>query len=498
MTISKLVQALQQPDALTHNGALTNETSGSETLDLFFLAGACRGISEEQIEAVIARSWNQNPTQTLKVIFWAGDIREAAGERKFFQTALGWLEKEHPQVLIQLLEYVPVFSRWDSLFNLGLSNAEVQLNVISIIEKVIHNHPTPILNEELIKTKSLLAKWMPRKQQYNNFASRYRKATLIGHKSYRQQIVELSNTVEQKLCSKNFSTIDYETVPSVAMNKYRSTFTKHDAARYAQYIDDVSKGEKKINAGAIFPHDLFKAYENAGRDATQAYKDSINVQWNNLPNYLAGQEDSIRILPVCDTSGSMTAALDGLPYAISISLGIYLSERNKSAFKDAFITFSQKPQLQYLEGTFTSKVKQFVREDVSNTDFQAVFDLILRKAKREELKDEDLPTHIVVVSDMEFDQAKSSSLTNFEEIKLKFSESGYTLPNLVFWNCNGRSGNIPVTVRDNNVCLISGASPSIIRSVLTANISPEGIMTQTLNSSRYAFLDAIQLEELSA
>ena len=47
-------------------------------------------------------------------------------------------------------------------------------------------------------------------------------------------------------------------------------------------------------------------------------------------DYEISKVDEEKILPICDISGSMC----GLPMEISVSLGIYLSERNKSVFKD--------------------------------------------------------------------------------------------------------------------------------------------------------------------
>lgn len=487
-----LLKALSQEDTLTHNGALTNSTSLSHALDLFFLAGACRDEEESNIERALKCAWLEDSHLTMKIIFWAGDVRKGAGERKFFKLALKWLEKEYPEKLISVLEYVPVFSRWDSLFELGLHNAKVQLQAVSLVEKVLHNHETPMLGAELLNTRGLLAKWLPRQKQYQNFASRFRKITNINARDYRKLIVSLSNTVEQSICANNLSAINYERVPSVAMNKYRSLFSSKDSERFNGYIQEVTKGDKKINASAIFPHDIFKAYRKAQQNNSQLQIDeAFNAQWNSLPNYLEGQEDNVRILPICDTSGSMRLNGGGngeLAYNISVALGIYLSERNKSAFKDAFIIFSEHPELEILRGSFTDRVKQFREINASNTDLLAVFQLILDKALKDNLKDRDLPTHILIISDMEFDEGTSKQ-TNFQAIEELYRSHNYTRPNIIFWNCNGRVRNLPVSKNEQNVALVSGASPSIVRSVLSLNLSPIGVMLETLNQERYSFLD---------
>ena len=78
--------------------------------------------------------------------------------------------------------------------------------------------------------------------------------------------------------------------------------------------------------------------------------------------------------------------------------------------------------------------------------------------------------------------------TNFEVISEKYNQSGYKMPQIVFWNLNGRIGNVPVTANKENFALISGFSPAILQSVLsmdTDSFSPEAIMNKTLSNPRY-------------
>ena len=79
---------------------------------------------------------------------------------------------------------------------------------------------------------------------------------------------------------------------------------------------------------------------------------------------------SERVLPVVDTSGSMTnpAGNNGNVTCmdVSTSLGLYISERNEGVFKNAFITFSSKPQLQLLEGSLTEKANSTGKSRLGN------------------------------------------------------------------------------------------------------------------------------------
>jgi len=460
MSQSKLIQALSTKDSFTANGAVTHSTSLNAVLDLFFIAGASRTMEESSIQNMLTKAYTENKLLTLKVIFWAGDIRGGQGERRFLRIALKWLETYHNSVLEQLLHFVPEFNRWDSLFELS-SDKSLQLIHKAITDK-----------------NQLCAKWMPRKKQYDNFASKFRKRFGLTPKQYRQLIVENTNVVETQMCKKEWSEIEYGKIPSVAFSKYRKAWARNDGERFKQFIDDVNAGKQKIHASVIFPHDIYKSYKAGGDEA------SINAQWNCLPNYLENSEE--RILPVCDVSGSMS----GTPMDISVSLGLYFSERNKSVFKDAFITFSEKPKLQHLKGNVTQRIRQLESADWGmSTNLVAVFMLILNKAVENKLSNDDLPTMIVIISDMEFNMA-SKHETNFEFIEKAFAKYEYKRPSLIFWNVNGRENNVPVNKNDKNVALVSGCSPVTIKSILSAReITPVEVMMTTLNDKRYSCLE---------
>ena len=463
--MNKFIETMITENELTYNGALTNSTSLNNCLDLFFLAGACRGESVQNIEAKLTVSYVEDRIKTLKIIFWAGDIRQGAGERRFFKIALNWLNEYHRNDLEKYLEYIPEYSRWDVLF---------ELENEKILDFICEN----------IDKNSLLCKWLPRKNQYNNLAQKIQKKLNLTPKKYRKLIVSNTKVVEQQMCAKEWSSIEYKSVPSVAINKYNAAWYRNDKERFEKYIEGVKQGRQKINASVIFPHDIIRKNISAWNNIDNLNEAQI-VQWNNLPNYLEGNENSI--IPVCDVSGSMMKP-SKLPMSISLALGLYISERNQGCFKDAFITFSRNPQMNYLKGDINERLRQMILSEWGmNTDFVKVFELILNKAISNNLTQKDIPETILVISDMEFDEAGSGK-TNFKYIKELFEENGYKLPNIVFWNVNGRVRNLPITIKDENVALISGASPSIIKAVLTNDINPVKIMDNVIEGDRYSFI----------
>ena len=71
----------------------------------------------------------------------------------------------------------------------------------------------------------------------------------------------------------------------------------------------------------------------------------------------------------------------------------------------------------------------------------------------------------------------------FKTIKKKFKDAGYEMPRLVFWNADSRQNNIPMTM-DENVQLVSGASPRLFTQVLK-DYSAYELMLEVLNDKRY-------------
>lgn len=493
--MSLLVDSMLEKDSYTQNGALTNSTTHNFNLDLFFLAGACRNESVENIETILTKSYSFDRVKTLKIIFWAGDIRQGAGERRFFSLALNWLYKNHKEDLYEYLDKVPEFSRWDVLFQFDSDER--------IMDYII---------KEFKEGNSLLCKWLPRKAKRTDvkksektiesknkvettvtkttkkrivkdgFALKIRKRLGWSERDYRKHLVKYTNVVETKMCDKKWSEIEYSKVPSVAMNKYNKAWYRNDEERFKEYIESVKKGDAKINAGAIFPHDII------GQVITGSVKrlnDAQIEQWKNLPDYMT----DFSILPICDVSGSMTWYNNAMALKISLALGLYTSERNKGLFKDAFITFSSRPQMQYLVGDINQRIQQLIRQDWGgNTDIEAVFSLILSKAVANNIPESEMPRSVLIISDMEFDEGTTGTYTTHEVIQKRFQQAGYRCPNLIYWNVNGRVGNCPVTINNYGAALISGASPSIVKAVLTDDVNPIKIMNNAIETERYSFI----------
>ena len=125
------------------------------------------------------------------------------------------------------------------------------------------------------------------------------------------------------------------------------------------------------------------------------------------------------------------------------------------------------------------------------TNLQATFDLILNKANESKVPVDEMPTKLLIISDMEFDEAISGD-TNLNEIIKKYEEYEYSMPEIIFWNVAGRAGNVPAQKNQQNVGLVSGFSPSILTSILRGQVkSPFELMLDTVMVDRYKLVTDI-------
>ena len=452
---------------LTENGMVTNPTTLNKCVDLFFSIGAMRGKSKDKVISLFNEAYNENPLVASKLLFWSRDVRSGAGERQIFRDIITHLVTTSPQTVRNNIGLIPEFGRWDDV--LVLVGTELEGDMFTLIK------------ESLTNGDALCAKWMPRK---GIVANRLRKLFKYTPKEYRKMLVNLTNVVETKMCANDWESIDYSKLPSLASSRYQKSFVKNDYDGYDEYKKDLVAGTAKVNAGAVYPYDIIKSISQGG-DTVVSEK-----QWESLPNWMEGSDE--RVLPVVDVSGSMCCPAGGNDNLscmdVAISLGMYISERNEGDFKDAFITFSESPQLQYLTGGLTERILQLRRADWGfSTDLEAVFSLILEQAKLNDIPQDKMPTKIMILSDMQFNQAKHRDLGSQSMIESMYNEAGYKKPDIIYWNLNSGGGNFPVEFNKDGCALVSGFSSSILKPLLAGkNMTPESIMMDTVNDERYS------------
>lgn len=451
-------------ESRTANGMKTFDSSKSDLVDLFFAIGASRG---KDLSTQFARALAQDETLALRLLMWARDVRGGAGERDVVRKILLNLEKTNPKALARLIPHLAEFGRWDDL--LIFTGKEAKSQAFALI------------GDALRERNGLAAKWMPRQ---GAVAAEIRTFFGMSPKFYRKSLVSLSKTVEQNMCARDWDGINYSHVPSLAAARYQKAFAKNDPAGYAEYKAKLVSGDAKVNASAVYPYDVIKSNKFGG-DATV-----MQAQWDALPNYIG----EALVLPMCDVSGSMSTPVGGNANLtcmdVCVSLGLYLADKNTGPFKDMFLTFSAKSKIEILKGNLTSKLAQLQKANWDmNTNLNAAFEEVLRVATAGKVDAKDMPQYVLIMSDMQFDQCARHDDSAMQMIERKYSEVGYTVPNIVFWNLNAKAGNVPVKHDKKGVALVSGFSPAIMKSILSAeSLDPVNVMLATINSPRYAVI----------
>lgn len=485
--------------AYSENGAKMYATTGKNLLDLFFKIPMFRKFKAgklpngSNLQNLFMPALTENRELFAKFMFYLRDVRGGVGERDMFRNMFLWFADNYPQEATKLIGFIPEFGRWDDLVFIAVNTrsnevCEAAFNIIKaqLEADKTSDHP------------SLLAKWMPSINAGNKAKSDAKfvisKLGIISA-DYRKMLAELRkkiDIVETHIASKTYGEIDYEKVPSVANTRYANLFLKYDEDRRRAYLGALVKGEAKINASAVFPHDIWKKLHESNCDRT-----TVNEMWKNLPDFVEGDTGT---LVVRDGSGSMTVRLPNSTTQvldIASALSVYFAERMTGEFKGKFITFSSNPQLVDISGAKNLyEAYSILRSynDCSNTDIEKTFDLVLDTAVRHQIPQSELPKQLLIISDMEFDYAHSVGYysqrvdddTLFTTIAKKYERAGYQLPKLVFWNVNSRTGAIPMTQNPNGVILVAGYSPAICKMVLSEETDPYLALVKVLMGERYS------------
>jgi hypothetical protein len=165
-------------------------------------------------------------------------------------------------------------------------------------------------------------------------------------------------------------------------------------------------------------------------------------------------------------------------------------------FHNLICTFSAEPEFfQVPEGSLSAKFAAIrAMHWMMNTNFEAVFDNILKKAKSVNLAPEHMVKRVLVFSDMQFDEATKGQYnkTTHENLEAKFKNAGYTLPQIVYWNLRASvSGGLPVTRHTSGALLMSGYSGQLLKTIMSGgDLDMITLMLKAVSGGLY---DKVQL-----
>lgn len=480
--------------SVTENGAVGFKSSGHALLDLNFAVSSLRNASDQDIERKFEAAYREDPLLAVLWLFFVRDCRHGQGERRLFRVCMRWLSYENWALASNLVHLIPEYGRWDDVADLFHSGVKMQAVDFYALQ----------LRRDMGAAKadegpiSLAAKWAPtltaRDKERREQAKDLRSWMGMTPREYRKMLSSLRgrlDVVERKMSAGKWGQIVYPAVPSRANLTYKDAFLRHDERRRRDYLSKVQSGEEKINTSVLFPHDIVHRYEAGGNDWYRPLQEDTALEelWRALPNTLPEGRSTI---VVADGSGSMLSTVGNTGVRaldVANALAIYFAERLPAPFKDKYITFSSHPRLVDLSScaSLADKLNEAHKHnECSNTNIEAVFDLLLDTAVRNRLTQSQLPDNVLVISDLEFDRGTTGATAPlFKNIERRWKKAGYRLPRLVFWNVCSRTGTIPVKENELGVALVSGFSPNVARLVMSDCLDPYEALLNELNAERY-------------
>ena len=513
--MSKFMNGLSATNTFgcTENGAVKRNSSGSDLYDMFALGAAYRTRSDGDCVLLFKNAYIEDPVNALRCLFYIGDVRGGQGERRFFRVCYRWLVSYDEAAARRNLKHIPEFKRWDDLLYICEKTA-LWNDAIEIVREQLAIDLQSLMSGPN-QAVSLLGKWIPSEntssQKTRELAHATRQALGWTHKQYRtilSRLRERSKVLERLMSAGKWDEIEFDKIPSKAGLRYKNAFARHDIERMRDetkqsYADFAKDKNSKVNAGTLYPYEVVdKATKvmNASYYRTPALDDTdrlmVNKYWDNLTDYF--KDASLDALAVVDTSASMRACRADSPINVAISLGMYCAERAKGPYAGHYVAFSRRPRLVKVEGVdFCDKVKRIYDANLcENTNIEATFDMLLDVARRNGCTQEDLPKNIIVISDMQVDEARGlycynknddgSMRTIMEAIRAKWKSYGYECPHIIYWNVDARTD----TFLDDgpSVTYVSGMSPVIFKQIMTNKTATE-LMYDVLNSARYSVIE---------
>lgn len=456
----------------TENGALAYSKLDSDILSFFAAIGGMRERDEKDIISLYLAARNEDKELADKVILYSRDIRGGLGERRIGKILLKTLANIDPQKVIRNFQLFVDMGRFDDLY--CLEGTQVEDEMWKFMKETIL---TDYSKAKEGKPISLAAKWMKSintsSKESRRLAKKFCSISHMSEKAYRKILSALrsyTNVVETKMSANEWNTINYETVPSVAMKRYTCAFNRRDSERFTDFKTAVTKGEAKINATTLYPYDLIHdlIYDGSTDRAI------IEAQWKALPNYF---KEGRNVVCCADVSGSMT----GMPMAASIGLAMYCAAHNTGDYHGYFLTFTDIPRFFKLdENESLEKNVEKVSEEVGyNTNLDGMLEAVFDMA----VKAQESPEALLIISDCEIDRFNYDP-HNYEDIVEKwtkqYKENGLVMPKLIFWNVEARQNTFLSKHTNPYVSFVSGCSASTFSN-----------LTQLIDLSAYEAMRAI-------
>ncbi len=468
----------------TENGAVSYSSSGlgkyAHCVDYFAKCGTYLHRSQDEVASSMSAIFADDEEVALRLLFGTRLITRKQNNEGEFQTGFGlrnefargfyWLCENRIDLAVRTMKHIHEFGCWRDFFNAPIMNVVLTNPVIQaeFCRVVKDNWDSDLLKKYAPNAKSFNKCKTDRAKQRALLVDRICRYMNIGRKEYRLwKSSGAAHTWQKQMSFNQWNSIDLHKIPGRAMTylvnrtgkKSKLTpFERHgqatrllnwiknsDAIKFTGFIYELAKQAKKYNVTNVQKTLLDKQFETAIQP---------------LQSYNLG-----RVLPVLDTSGSMTCEITKGVSALNIcmSLGIAFSSINSGHFKDVVCMFDNTCEFKTLRGTFTDKMSQIPMDAMGGTNFQSVIDLLVQTRQNENIPLDQYPDTLLVVSDMQFNAYGKQ--TNLEASRQKLESVGLGHIKLIWWFVNGNNSDFPSTMNEPNVYMLGGFDPNVLKTV---------------------------------
>lgn len=482
------LEAVNQYNFYTENGAVSHATTGDALVDYFAKAGTYRDRKLKDVYANISLAWNESPLLTLQMLLYlrmitrntdgffdSETVQKGQGNRDEFRKAIGWVAKYEPKAFYNNMWLIPVVGTWKDLWHEDLINILDRKNVYALIKKGMEDDfNAPLIAKYLPKIRAKAQRFNDRHRILNNFA--FGLCEYLGWTAKDYRLFKASgeaHSFQRKMSAGLWDELDFARISGKALfqlvNKKgkdgKTTLERHHLeARFLEWIKDQPTA--KFTG---FVYELFKSV-STGMSLAQRY--TVNKQFDGLLELARKDNGGIsgNVWCALDTSGSMVTKVvkDITAYDICVSLGIYFASLNEGAFQNHVIMFDNVSRVLKIGGGFCDKALQIKSATTAwgSTNFQSVIDEIVRiRTDRPEVPISDFPDTLIVVSDMQFNPTDNNT-TNYKEAMDKLAKVGLPKMKIIWWWVTGRAADFPSTIQDEGVTMIGGFDGSVVTLIL--------------------------------
>lgn len=479
----------KQPTGRTENGALAYSTTSSALLDYFSnLNNFYRDY--EEVAADLDNCWAEDPLNTLRTIVYCRAITRSktkfkllfsdielvlptkgAGLKNEGRLGLRWLYLKHRLTFLNNISSIISVGCFSDLWHRDFVDAWVEAEDKEIAYFIA-----------LSLKNDLSLKFLPRYKSSSNIARKAKSIETIKfhktrNKGLRLVLEQVSNISvgkistmkglmklkssgkahqwQQKITEGNFESINFNNLPGKVLgwitnedSNGESFLARHGLEeKYIKWLDS----KETLNTTS-FLHEIAKpviSKASYGNSINKITTYTVNKQVATILNRVG--KSNLNVMPVIDTSGSMTCEVHNSTTALDIclSLGVYFSMKQNGSFKDSIISFNSTSKFKKLEGSYVDRLEDILRDPdyMGSTNFQSVIDLIVRTRKSNpSIPIEEYPDVYLVISDMQFNptglyNADDMENTNHERALQKLDAVGLPRPLFIWYNVSPYGNN---------------------------------------------------------